>query len=255
MSPLARRRNVELRLGLLAVAITLFGYVLVQLAEKPNLPPDLWLFFVAIDRPLRGRALRRARARAERRPRAAAARRAADRHRVRDDLAARPRPRAHAGGVDGRRGRRVRRHAHRRPPRAHARALPLHVPVRRRGRAAAAPRCPASARRSTARASGSASARSTSSPARRRRCCSSSSSRPISSTSASCWRAARRRIGRMMLPRAAATSARCCSRGRFSILIMVHAEGPRVVAALLRGLRRDALRRDRARGVPDHRAC
>jgi len=47
-SPLARRRNVELRLGLVAIAITVFGYALVQLAEQPNLPPDLWLFVVAM---------------------------------------------------------------------------------------------------------------------------------------------------------------------------------------------------------------
>jgi len=45
----SRRRNVELRLGLLAVAITVFGYVLVQLVDQTNLPPDLWLFvFVMI---------------------------------------------------------------------------------------------------------------------------------------------------------------------------------------------------------------
>ena len=43
-----RRRNTELRLGLVAVTITLFGYVLVQLAEEPNLPADLWVFFVAM---------------------------------------------------------------------------------------------------------------------------------------------------------------------------------------------------------------
>ncbi|MEX2254603.1 MAG: FtsW/RodA/SpoVE family cell cycle protein [Acidimicrobiia bacterium] len=48
MSTLTRRRNSELRLGLLAVAITVFGYALVQLAEQPNLPPDLWLFVVAM---------------------------------------------------------------------------------------------------------------------------------------------------------------------------------------------------------------
>jgi peptidoglycan glycosyltransferase len=41
------RRNVELRLGLLAVGITAFGYVLVQLPEKTNIPADLW-FFVTI---------------------------------------------------------------------------------------------------------------------------------------------------------------------------------------------------------------
>ena len=41
-------RNVELRLGLLAVAVTIFGYLLVQLADKADLPPDLWFFVVAV---------------------------------------------------------------------------------------------------------------------------------------------------------------------------------------------------------------
>ena len=44
----SRRRNIELRLGLFAIAITVFGYVLVQLAERPNLPTDLWLFVVVM---------------------------------------------------------------------------------------------------------------------------------------------------------------------------------------------------------------
>ena len=48
MSSLTRRRNIELRLGLVAIAITVFGYALVQLADRPNLPPDLWLFVVAM---------------------------------------------------------------------------------------------------------------------------------------------------------------------------------------------------------------
>lgn len=43
-SPAAsRRRLIELLLGLVALGITTFGYVLVQLADSPNLPPDLWL--------------------------------------------------------------------------------------------------------------------------------------------------------------------------------------------------------------------
>jgi cell division protein FtsW (lipid II flippase) len=42
------RRNVELRLGLIAVAITVFGYLLVLLADKADLPPDLWFFVVAV---------------------------------------------------------------------------------------------------------------------------------------------------------------------------------------------------------------
>lgn len=48
MNATSRRRNVELRLGLVAVAITTFGYVLVQLAEKPKLPADLWLFLAVM---------------------------------------------------------------------------------------------------------------------------------------------------------------------------------------------------------------
>jgi peptidoglycan glycosyltransferase len=48
VSPVSRRRNIELRLGVVAIAITVFGYVLVQLAEQPDLPPDLWLFVVVM---------------------------------------------------------------------------------------------------------------------------------------------------------------------------------------------------------------
>ena len=129
MKVTTRRRNAELALGLLAVLITGFGYLLVQLADKPNLPPDLWVFLAAVIglfvvAHLAVRALR-----TQRRPDAAAARRAAQRHRLRDDLAPRPRPRAHPGRVDRRRRRRVRDHARRRAPHPHARALPLHVPA------------------------------------------------------------------------------------------------------------------------------
>jgi peptidoglycan glycosyltransferase len=48
---MTNRRNVEIRLGLLAVAITAIGYVLVQFAERTDIPADLWLFatiFVAL---------------------------------------------------------------------------------------------------------------------------------------------------------------------------------------------------------------
>jgi peptidoglycan glycosyltransferase len=38
----------ELILGLLALGITVFGYVLVQLADAPNLPPDLWAILAAV---------------------------------------------------------------------------------------------------------------------------------------------------------------------------------------------------------------
>jgi peptidoglycan glycosyltransferase len=48
MKVTTRRRNAELALGLLAVLITGFGYLLVQLADKPNLPPDLWAFLAAV---------------------------------------------------------------------------------------------------------------------------------------------------------------------------------------------------------------
>ncbi len=43
-----RLRNTELRLGILVVLITTFGYVLVQLADKPNLPSELWIFLGAV---------------------------------------------------------------------------------------------------------------------------------------------------------------------------------------------------------------
>lgn len=43
-----RLRNTELRLGLLAVSITVFGYLLVQLADRPDLPPDLWFFVLVV---------------------------------------------------------------------------------------------------------------------------------------------------------------------------------------------------------------
>jgi len=43
-----KRGAVELRLGLMAAVITVFGYLLVQLAERPNLPTDLWLLVVAV---------------------------------------------------------------------------------------------------------------------------------------------------------------------------------------------------------------
>jgi len=48
-SPVARRRRgQELGLGLMAVVVTAGGYVLLQLAEKPDLPPDLWVFMLAV---------------------------------------------------------------------------------------------------------------------------------------------------------------------------------------------------------------
>jgi cell division protein FtsW (lipid II flippase) len=43
-----RRRNTELALGLLAVVIGAGGYLLLLLADGPELPPDLWGSFVAV---------------------------------------------------------------------------------------------------------------------------------------------------------------------------------------------------------------
>ena len=44
MSTTTAHRNTELRLGLLSVGITAFGYVLVQLPDKSDIPADLWFF-------------------------------------------------------------------------------------------------------------------------------------------------------------------------------------------------------------------
>jgi cell division protein FtsW (lipid II flippase) len=42
------RRASELGLGVLAVIVAAFGYLLVQLAQKPSVPADLWVIFVAV---------------------------------------------------------------------------------------------------------------------------------------------------------------------------------------------------------------
>jgi cell division protein FtsW (lipid II flippase) len=48
-SPVARRRRSnELGLGLMAVVVTGGGYVLLLLADKPDIPADLWLFLAAV---------------------------------------------------------------------------------------------------------------------------------------------------------------------------------------------------------------
>jgi peptidoglycan glycosyltransferase len=48
-SPVARRRrNSELGLGLLAVVITAAGWVLLLLANRPDIPSDLWAFLLAV---------------------------------------------------------------------------------------------------------------------------------------------------------------------------------------------------------------
>ena len=44
----ARRRMLELVLGLMALGITTFGYVLVQLANSSDIPPDLWLILAGV---------------------------------------------------------------------------------------------------------------------------------------------------------------------------------------------------------------
>lgn len=48
VAPATHRRGAELGLGLLAVIVAAFGYLLVQLAQKPDVPPDLWVIFVAV---------------------------------------------------------------------------------------------------------------------------------------------------------------------------------------------------------------
>ncbi len=48
VAPVASRRGAELGLGLLAVIVSAFGYLLVQLAQKPDVPPDLWVIFGAV---------------------------------------------------------------------------------------------------------------------------------------------------------------------------------------------------------------
>ena len=43
-----RRRSRELGLGLLAVVVTAGGYVLLLLADRPDIPADLWVFLLAV---------------------------------------------------------------------------------------------------------------------------------------------------------------------------------------------------------------
>jgi peptidoglycan glycosyltransferase len=43
-----RRRANELGLGLMAVVVTVGGYVLLELANKPSIPGDLWVFLAAV---------------------------------------------------------------------------------------------------------------------------------------------------------------------------------------------------------------
>ena len=43
-----RRRTSELGLGILAVIVVAAGYLLVQLAKKPDVPPDLWVILAGV---------------------------------------------------------------------------------------------------------------------------------------------------------------------------------------------------------------
>jgi peptidoglycan glycosyltransferase len=45
---LTSRRVSELGLGVLAVIIAAFGYLLVQLSQTPDVPPDLWVIFAGV---------------------------------------------------------------------------------------------------------------------------------------------------------------------------------------------------------------
>ena len=129
MKATTRRRNSELTLGLLAVLITGFGYLLVQLADKPNLPPDLWGFLAAVFGlyVVAHLAVRRFAPNADPTllPLAALLNGIGfvTISRLDRDLA------RHPGRMDRRRRRRVRAHAGRRAPHPHARAVPLHVPA------------------------------------------------------------------------------------------------------------------------------
>ncbi len=46
--PTTRRRRRELLLGVFALVTTTFGYALVQLADAPDLPPDLWAILAGV---------------------------------------------------------------------------------------------------------------------------------------------------------------------------------------------------------------
>ena len=233
-------------LGLLVVIVAVGGYILVALADGPKLPPDLVGVPRVGPRPVPRRPRRGPALRARRRRDPAPARRAAQRHRVRDDLA--PRPRAWRGskpvwvavGV----GVFVVTLAPR-PRHACARAVPLHVRLAR----ASAPCCCRSLRRIGRTING-----------------------------ARLWVAIGPlkfepgEIAKVLLvvvlrgvprrqARAARARAACASVGAscpslrdlgplaagmgVAILVIGVREGPRLVAAVLRGVRRDALHGDR----------
>ena len=148
---------------------------------------------------------------------------------------------------------RLRPHARVRAPHPHARALPLHLPVPRRRRAAAAARFPASARRSTARGSGCGIGPLNFQPGE--------AAKVLLVVFFAAYLVDKRELlthrdaphrppvaARSEVPRSAAA--------RVGRVAADHGEpeGPRLVAAVLRGVRGDALHRHRARLVPRRRA-
>ena len=251
-SPVARRRRGnELGLGLMAVVVTGGGYLLLLLAEKPDIPADLWLFLAA----LLGLyvvahiAVRRFAPRADATLLPIAfilngigfvtiSRLDRDLARVQAIWT--------AVGVA-----RVRAHPRVRAPRAHARALQVHVPAHRRGRAAPAA-APGSGARDQRRAPVGA-VRAGELPAGRGG--EGATRRLLRRVPRRQARAAR---GREPPPRAADAPRPEAPRPAAPRVGRLDPrdgppEGPRVVAPLLRGVRGDALHRDRTLGVPRRR--
>ena len=248
-SPTARRRRSrELGLGLLAVVMTGGGYVLLAARRRPDAPADLWVFLARGARALRRRALRGAPAsRRAPTPRCCRSPRLLNGigfviiSRLDRDLA-RVQAVWTAVGVaafvaDA--GRRA-QHAHARAVQATRSCLlgvaALLLPLAARASAGDQRRPPLGARRPAEL------------PARRERprCCSSSSSPRTSSTSASCSPPARAASVASPLPDPKHLGPLAA---RVGLLDPGDGprEGPRLVAAVLRGVRGDALHRDRTR--------
>ena len=132
------RRSTELGLIVLAAIITAGAYALAALGRTSTLPANLAPFLVVILALLIAAHLAHAHVRPRRRRHAPPAGRAPQRARLRDDRPGRHRPGRAAGHVDVRGHRRLRGHPPRRPPRP--RPGPLQVDVRAlRDRAAHAP--------------------------------------------------------------------------------------------------------------------
>ena len=177
----------------------------------------------------------------------------AQRHRLRHDLTARPRARAHPGRLG--RGRQWSRSSLTLLVVRNTRMLERYrytfalLGVRR----SCCSRCSrASAGRSTARGCGCASGRSTSSPARSPRCCSWSSSPRTSPTTASCSPRAACASGASSCPRSAHLGPLAARVGLLDPRDGVR-EGPRLEPAVLRRVRGDALHGDRTRVLPRRR--